>query len=117
MAPHPPALAAHFGLLELVAPPVAICRARKVASASLTALVVAALEPAARDAWLLGPSMAPAAELVARGSTLRVVVARHPLERLADTYVHLVHTGAGQEHMFPCHTRSSSSCLLTTREV
>ena len=64
-----------------------------------------------------GPRHSTREQILARKSTLVVMVTRHPMERLASAFLHLFRTGLKDERLFLCAEEFSPStepCDLTT---
>ena len=90
----------HF--IESLARPLVFCIPKKVGSLSLNSYFMNNLDEPDQLSWLLGPVLHSRLNVLKNKNSLKVMVTRHPLERLASAYNHLFITGLKDSETFLC---------------
>ena len=104
-SPEPPMKNLHF--VRNLPGDVVFCLLKKAGSTSLTHFFTNNLEPADEMAWLVGPDKITQERIVKSRSSLRVMVVRHPFDRLVSAFNHLFRWGLHDEGLFLCDNTSN----------
>ena len=120
--PHAPPTPMNFRFVENVSPrglpgDVAFCLPKKCGSTTLDQFVLNNIDSGDQEVWMwAGPRYSTREQVLARKSTLVVMVTRHPIERLVSAFRHLFRTGLTDVNLFLCAeelNKATGSCDLT----
>ena len=89
------------------------CIPKRVGSFSISDYFLNNLDEEGANSWLLGPVHRTKENILLTRKTLKVMVTRHPLERIASTFTHLFQTGLEDEWLFLCN-KGGPGCKQTT---
>lgn len=112
--PNIPANPENFHFIERLKPgDLAICVPKKAGSTSLTTFFLTNADSEDTTVWLAGPRLSTRHQILERKSTLKAMVIRHPLARLASAFLHLFRRGLNNEGFGCSQHHTNGSCHLT----
>ena len=101
----------HF--IESLPSPLVFCIPKKVGSLSLDSYFLNNLDSTDQLSWMQGPMLDSKENILKDKRSVKVMVTRHPLERLASAYNHLFITGLQDYDLFLCADTGTQWCQYT----